>query len=186
MGKRTYTYRRDLLSSAEVIPNFPSYGISRCGTIIRVVDSPRGPWKAGMVVKPNNSSNGYPYVKLCHGGKYGMLMVHRLMAQMFLPQPRPDQNQVNHLNGIRDDYRLENLEWCNQSENMLHSYTNLTDRIWVRGEVSTLSKLTDEKVFRIRELWDNGFSIKIIHAMYPEVGANHIRRIANRTRWNHV
>ncbi len=37
-------------------------------------------------------------------------------------RPPNHKEQANHKNGIRDDDRLENLEWCTQSENMKHSF----------------------------------------------------------------
>ena len=52
-----------------------------------------------------------------------MIYVHRLLAEYFIPKVE-GMNHVNHKNGIKNDYRLENLEWCNHSINMQHAWDN--------------------------------------------------------------
>lgn len=64
---------------------------------------------------------GYPTVELKDRSK-GMRsrqLVHRLIAEVFIPNPE-NKPQVNHKNGNRADNMLSNLEWCTRSENCQH------------------------------------------------------------------
>ena len=74
----------------------------------------------GKVLKPNKIWNGYLQVTLCVDGERHHRLVHRLVAEAFIPNPN-NMEQVNHINFDRADNRLENLEWCTASENTLHS-----------------------------------------------------------------
>jgi hypothetical protein len=66
-------------------------------------------------------SSGYKGVMLSLNGKMTFKKVHRLLAIAFIPNPE-NKPHINHLNGVRDDNRIENLEWCTHSENMQHAY----------------------------------------------------------------
>ena len=67
----------------------------------------------------------YGYVRVClsKNGKSKKYKVHRLVAEAFIPNPK-NFPQINHDNGIKDDNRVENLEWCTSSFNTIHSYVN--------------------------------------------------------------
>lgn len=67
----------------------------------------------------------YERIRLCKSGFIKTYLLHRIIAQTFIPNPL-NLPEVNHKNGIKDDNRVENLEWCTRSENLLHCYkTNL-------------------------------------------------------------
>lgn len=74
--------------------------------------------KAGFLFV-NYNKQGYRYVKLTLNGKRKWIKLNRLVCAAFHPNPE-NKPCVNHLNGIRDDDRAENLEWCTISENNYH------------------------------------------------------------------
>lgn len=63
-------------------------------------------------------------VGLWKNGHHKQATVHRLVAQAFIPNP-DNKPQVNHIDGDRTNNKVENLEWCTQSENMQHSVYKL-------------------------------------------------------------
>lgn len=62
-------------------------------------------------------------VDLYKSGKRQCLLLHRLVAITFLPNPNKYE-VVNHIDRDKTNCDVSNLEWCSQSYNILHSYTN--------------------------------------------------------------
>lgn len=83
--------------------------------------------------------NKYQLVVLCKDSNKHPIRVHALVAKAFIPNPE-NKPYVNHINGIKHDNRLENLEWVTKSENELHAHrTGL--KAPLRGERNHLSQL---------------------------------------------
>lgn len=79
--------------------------------------------KPERILKTNIINGGYAQVTLEKSGTRKSLLVHRLVAMAFIPNPEAFP-QVNHINGNKTDNRAENLEWCTAKENMVHSVVN--------------------------------------------------------------
>lgn len=77
--------------------------------------------KTGKILSQYHNSNGYWTVSVFFNKKTVPRLVHRLIAKAFIPNPE-NKPQINHINSIRDDNTLANMEWCTNSENTKHSY----------------------------------------------------------------
>lgn len=78
--------------------------------------------------RKNEQENGYYLaVRLLSNGIEKDYSIHRLVAMAFIPNPQ-SLPQVNHINGLRNDNRVENLEWCDNSYNVWHSYNIIGDK----------------------------------------------------------
>ena len=136
--------------------------------------------------KQENDRRGYPQIILCRNGKSKNYKTHQLIAAAFLPNPK-NKLQVNHLNGIKNDNCIENLEWNTNLENMRHSWeTGIKTSINFSGEKNGESKLKNEDVIRIRELWKTGeYTKRAISKMFP-VTESTIGRILNGQYWKRL
>ena len=65
-------------------------------------------------------AHGYKAVTLHKAGQGKMMLLHRIVAQTFVPNPE-NKPQVNHINGNKADNRVENLEWVTAQENIEHA-----------------------------------------------------------------
>lgn len=65
--------------------------------------------------------NGYYRTQIRENGKNKYVFIHRLVAELYLENTE-NKPCVNHINGIKTDNRVENLQWCSRSENGIHAY----------------------------------------------------------------
>lgn len=76
--------------------------------------------KTGRILKPL-LTNGYHHVVLCDANGHHRKSVHHLVANGFIANEHKC-SMINHIDGNKTNNRVDNLEWCTQSENMKHAY----------------------------------------------------------------
>lgn len=83
--------------------------------------------KTNRILKPITNKIGYNVVNLRKNNKTINQKIHRLISIAFIPNLK-NKPQVNHINGIKTDNRIENLEWATAKENSNHAQrTGLCD-----------------------------------------------------------
>lgn len=107
------------------------YEVSNFGNVItkqRYVNGPRGLAKRKEhILKSFKSNSGYLRVSLYKNGLEKHFSIHRLVAIAFIPNPE-NKLEINHINGVKDDNRICNLEWVTKSENEKHAYKTALKR----------------------------------------------------------
>jgi hypothetical protein len=97
------------------IDNFPGYYATESGRILS--------GKSGelLCLAPKTQNGGYQLVTLSLKGKAYTRSVHRLVAEAFIDNPL-NLPEVNHVDGDKKHNAAINLEWCDRSSNVKHSY----------------------------------------------------------------
>jgi len=105
----------------------------------------------GVIYNLNNNrfitgkivENKYPRVNLFIAGSRVSRAMHRLLAEVFIEKPK-GKDIVNHKDGDKTNYKLSNLEWVTQRENMIHSIRVLGNPKPPnhKGKTGKLSKLS--------------------------------------------
>jgi len=159
------------------IPRITKYKVSNLGNVISFARK-----EHVKMLKLNKESTGYTSVKLPVNNKFRTCLVHILVAKAFLKNPE-NKKQVNHINGIKDDNRIENLEWVTPKENAQHAVkTGLTKIKY--GEETSNSKLKKEQVKKILEL-SKTMSARKIAKIYG-VDNTTISDIIRGTSWKNL
>lgn len=164
------------------IPGFTGYGASPDGRIwTRKILGAHGAltdvWRErkGTLTKAG-------YYRIGIRSDLGKLEVvaHRLIAITFIG-PIPEDKEVNHINGVKTDNRVENLEIITHRENLIHALvTNL--RHPAHGESHHWAKLKDDEVKNIREEYSTGLFSQYALARKYGVNQSQIGRIVRYER----
>lgn len=148
-------YGGDLMEEWKDIVGFGGrYEISSLGTVRNK--------ETGKVLKPC-CLKGYPAVRLCFGNRKYPRLVHRLVAEYFIPNPK-NYPVINHKDENPLNYSIENLEWCTAKYNMNYGTSRDCHKVPVvqlslNGEVlgyfNSISEASEKTGTRITGISDN-------------------------------
>lgn len=134
------------------------------------------------ILKNFIKDQGYLAVTVSKNDKRKTYLNHRLLAISFIPNPE-NKLEVNHKNGIKDDNRVDNLEWCTHSENIKHAYDNnlLISR---KGESHHNTKLSDQNISEILNNYSSKSQLEL--SKIYKVSRRQINNIINKKSWKHI
>ena len=98
-------------------------GIYQVSDLGRVRSRKSGEWK---MLRPGKFGIGYLQVSLCKDGRKKNFYIHRLVASAFIENDNIFNTEINHINEVKSDNRVSNLEYCTAQYN--NTYNNIRRR----------------------------------------------------------
>lgn len=158
----------------KTIPTFPNYAINEQGEVFNITVSPP------RILSPYNSQ-GYLSLRLRRDRRSYNKLIHRLLAEVYLPNWDP-RLQVNHINGIKSDNSLSNLEMCTARENRLHAMKLGLIKNSGEDNANALLNRVDVDFIRANRYILSNTELAHIFQVHPK----HIAKIQRRINWKHI
>ncbi|NID09146.1 HNH endonuclease [Fibrivirga algicola] len=158
----------------------PNYQVSNYGRLRSFQAGGEGKIIKGSIIQ------GYKSLNIRKKGKTFNRYVHKLVAEYFLPEGKPDQTYVLHLDHDKLNNRVQNLKWATQEEMIEHNRTNPNVLNRPLPKRTRNYKLTESKVRMIKKLLRNDKNrLKMIARQF---GITHtqLNRIRSGENWKHV
>lgn len=138
--------------------------------------------KEGKILKVQADKNGYMHIDLHKGKKIERVLIHRLVATHFIDNPNK-YKYINHIDSNPKNNKVNNLEWCTQSHNILHAYEKGNKKPPHRRRVVQKNYYTDEIIYTYS-------SISQAHRLtgFNNIGAccRGLRKKAGGYKWEYV
>lgn len=105
----------------EIFKDIPGYeGLYKISNYGNIITMPRGRVKGGLLKTFVNKNNGYLYTRLYKNGKGKTVIVHRVVADVFLPKI-DGKDFINHKDKNKTNNKITNLERCDRVYNNRYS-----------------------------------------------------------------
>ena len=155
----------------------PKYEVSNYGRVISYKRS-----KSKFLALHLNR-DGYVLVPFCENGSLSKASVHSVVLRAFMGPPPPG-HECHHKNDIKDDNRLENLEWLTKKQNIAHRIHRGACGV---GSAHPKAKLTEDDVRAILSKYDK-FERGGIKKLSVEYGVSFgiVSAIIHRRTWRHI
>ena len=155
------------------------YKVSRSGTVYRIKSNGKL-----SELKHDIDKDGYHRVTLYLNGKGYHRLVHRLVAEAYIPNPE-NKSQVNHKDGNKDNNYDYNLEWNTPKENIIHAHATGLSTV-KRGDQHPEAVYTNEQIILVCTLLEeNQLSMKEISKI-TNVTYTVVKQIRNKVIWKSV
>jgi hypothetical protein len=143
--------------------------------------------KSARILKNNYYPNGYVQLILYVEKQRFNFIAHRVVSEHFIPNPN-NLPVVNHLNSIKWDNRVVNMEWCTYKENSKHAFSNVTwERDTACGERHANSKLSNEEVKHIKDNYNPLTINKELFSLYKhKISKPTFNKIGKGQTWKHI
>jgi hypothetical protein len=159
------------------IKDYPDYEVSDDGQVRSL--------KFGKIkiLSPRciGAKRAYRYISLYRFGFGYNFYVHVLVLEQFNGTAPFKDMEVNHINCIKHDNRLSNLEWVTSAGNKKHAVEN---GLYPVRDQCSWAKVTERDVILMRRLRKDGLSQQAIANQF-NVSRRHVGRILDGTRWKY-
>lgn len=138
----------------------------------------------GKILNPSQIG-GFRVVSLKYKGKSKHFLVHKLVAEVFVPKESKDQTVVLHLDWNKANNHYSNLQWSSKADSYKRMHTRLQEERKKKGKIVTYSKLKPDEVALVKSMLQRGVKQKLIAKMFC-VSEMQITRIKRGENWKEI
>lgn len=141
----------------------------------------RSTFRSKKILKPKIDKDGYHEYGLRRNGKTIYKRGHRLVAEAFIPNPEKHP-VVNHLDGVKANNIVYNLEWTTDAKNTIHAYANL-----IKTKGKCLSMLSFDEMHELIKLYKDGYSYSKLRSHFNiDSGTDEVSTMISGRRFSEI